>query len=364
MARAGRVAELVVSALEQHLGGDVVTVRSPDFLPGHDSGTDREIDVTLRCRAGSTEVLVIIECRDRASAQDVQWIDSIKGKLRDVRADKAVAVSTSGFTRAAVRSAQSAGIELRTLATLDPAKDLASWITVKHLQVVRRSLEISACSADLKPEELPDEHAARFYEQIAEQWKPHFLVESEKRMMSTAPIYTDEKGQPFSANDLWREIPPSLWDVVPDDGTIVPVRLTLELWKRYSIVTRDFDVAIKAFVLDLDLWHEVENIPAAAVRSYQDGPKTVAETVEFRGEFSGNGEQVFLLTCVPDPKGMTAGLALRNVETASVRALKSDAGLVIFGVDASVPAGAGCCDAAGGFWSSTVRAPTPAAMAL
>jgi hypothetical protein len=42
---------------------------------GRNSGTSREVDVSLRSQVGSVSVLVIIECRDRAKPQDVTWIE-------------------------------------------------------------------------------------------------------------------------------------------------------------------------------------------------------------------------------------------------------------------------------------------------
>ena len=107
MPRAGRSLELLVQALEQLLAGAPVEIRSPDFIMGRNSGTSREVDVSLRSQVGSVSVLVIIECRDRAKPQDVTWIEQLASKREDVGADKAVAVSAGGFSAGARNLARS-----------------------------------------------------------------------------------------------------------------------------------------------------------------------------------------------------------------------------------------------------------------
>ena len=107
MPRAGRSLELLVQALEQLLAGSPVEIRSPDYITSRYSGTAREIDVSLRSHVGSVGVLVIIECRDRAASQDVSWIEQLASKREDVGADKAVAVSASGFSAGARNFARS-----------------------------------------------------------------------------------------------------------------------------------------------------------------------------------------------------------------------------------------------------------------
>jgi hypothetical protein len=71
MKRRGRDLELLVSRLEQLVGGldDRVEIKSPDYIPDKDTGELREVDVALRTRMGSAGVLVVLETRDRADVR-------------------------------------------------------------------------------------------------------------------------------------------------------------------------------------------------------------------------------------------------------------------------------------------------------
>ena len=76
--------------------------------------------------------MVIIECRDHKQRQDIKWIEQIATKKDDVNANKAIAVSSSGFTKAAKDKARAKNIELRTLEEIDP-KEIIGWFQAKKL---------------------------------------------------------------------------------------------------------------------------------------------------------------------------------------------------------------------------------------
>ena len=115
MARQGRDLEKIVAALERMLSDKGIEIKSPDYIKGVNSGSLREIDVALRARVGSTQILVIIEARDRQNTQDVVWIEQLATKRADVLASKVIAVSSFGFSEGARNAAARLGIELRTV---------------------------------------------------------------------------------------------------------------------------------------------------------------------------------------------------------------------------------------------------------
>jgi hypothetical protein len=131
----GRLAELLVEHFERILGPDV-QIKSPERICGRHSGRRREVDVTLRCEVGATDVLVAIECRDRKGAQDVRWIEELASKAEDVGANVIVAVSTSGFTEAAKRSAAAHRVLLRDLKQIS-VEDVDRWLVRTKLSVPR-----------------------------------------------------------------------------------------------------------------------------------------------------------------------------------------------------------------------------------
>lgn len=155
MPRAGRSLELLVKSLEQLLADAPVEIRSPDYIKGRNSGTSREVDVSLRSKVGSISILVIIECRDRAKPQDVTWIEQLASKREDVGAHKAVAVSASGFSASARNLARSKQIDLRSLEELDP-HIVFDWLTdqtighrTRHVDVVGASVNLGESTTEI-----------------------------------------------------------------------------------------------------------------------------------------------------------------------------------------------------------------------
>jgi hypothetical protein len=125
-----------------------VEIRSPDYIIGRLSGQRREVDVSLRSRVGSVDVLVIIECRDRSKAQGVTWIEQLASKREDVGADKAVAVSAAGFTPGAQNLARSEQVELRSFEELS-ADVVFDWLHAEVAEHRNRHVDAINLSVDL-----------------------------------------------------------------------------------------------------------------------------------------------------------------------------------------------------------------------
>lgn len=137
MPRKGRELEKLIATLENLLGETNIEVKSPDYIVGINSGSRREIDVSLRAKVGSSTVLIILETRDRTETDDVRWIEQLSAKKEDVLASNVIAVSSAGFTEGARNTAKRLGIELRAIneLTLDA---IAGWFRVKEFRVFER----------------------------------------------------------------------------------------------------------------------------------------------------------------------------------------------------------------------------------
>ena len=70
-----RELELLVSRIEGALAPAGATIRSPDRIPDIITGELREVDVSIRHRVGSVELLVTVECRDRIRIEDITYLD-------------------------------------------------------------------------------------------------------------------------------------------------------------------------------------------------------------------------------------------------------------------------------------------------
>ena len=104
--------EQLVARIERDAGPLGLTARSPDKLRCKVTGRKREVDVSIRSRAGTTDILVTIECRKRHPKQDVTWIEQLATKRDAIGAAVTIAVSSSGFTPNAQAVANRHGIQL------------------------------------------------------------------------------------------------------------------------------------------------------------------------------------------------------------------------------------------------------------
>ncbi len=75
----------------------------------------REIDVLIEKEVKGKIAKIAIECRDRSDKDDITWVDSLVGKYKNLDAHKVIAVSNSGFSRAAILKAKANGIDLKTI---------------------------------------------------------------------------------------------------------------------------------------------------------------------------------------------------------------------------------------------------------
>ena len=85
-----------------------------DKIVGYESKVERQLDVTIRAIVAQYKVLIVVECKDEARPLDVGTMGEFASLLRDVKANKGVMISTSGYTPAALEMARAQGIDTRT----------------------------------------------------------------------------------------------------------------------------------------------------------------------------------------------------------------------------------------------------------
>ncbi|MBT9174049.1 MAG: hypothetical protein DDT21_02460 [Syntrophomonadaceae bacterium] len=104
----------LVAVIENQLAGNGVKVLESIELDEYKGSTKREIDVLIEADVNGLLVRIAIECRNHKRQQDKTWIDQLIGKYRDLKVDKVVAVSRSGFTSGALEKAAEVNIETLT----------------------------------------------------------------------------------------------------------------------------------------------------------------------------------------------------------------------------------------------------------
>lgn len=111
----GRDFEEMVARIEERLSPTGAIVTSPDYIVDKVTGQPREVDASIRYKVGSSQILITIECRDRASKQDATWLEQIKSKKDSIGANQTIVVSREGFYEPAKTYAKQHGIELREI---------------------------------------------------------------------------------------------------------------------------------------------------------------------------------------------------------------------------------------------------------
>jgi hypothetical protein len=91
------------------------SVNESVFLNERLTGTPREVDVLVEGVFAGSPIRLAIECRDHSRPSDIEWIDTLIGKYRDLPVDRVIAVSDSGFSATARDKALANDIEPRTV---------------------------------------------------------------------------------------------------------------------------------------------------------------------------------------------------------------------------------------------------------
>ena len=81
----------------------------------NDNIDGRQFDVTVRFKFGLHNYLTVIECKNYSSKVSIDKLDALSTKYKDVKADKAVMVSSNGYQSGCIEVAKRHGIRLLTL---------------------------------------------------------------------------------------------------------------------------------------------------------------------------------------------------------------------------------------------------------
>ena len=82
--------------------GDSVSIKKNEKILGKNTRKKRQIDISLRKKLATEEILVIVECKKWKRKVGVPAVEQFKTKMEDVGAHHGVIVSSSGFSKSAV----------------------------------------------------------------------------------------------------------------------------------------------------------------------------------------------------------------------------------------------------------------------
>lgn len=283
MPRQGREFERLVELLERCLVPDGAEVKSPDYIPDKITGGLREVDISIRMNIGSIPVLIIVECRDRAGAEDVAWIEQLAQKRNDLNAAKAVAVSSSGFSQNAQTKARSQGIEIRYIDEIT-SDDIRDWFQAGEMILFLRRSHIHKVSIDLDSNLPADEIQ---------------IDEDTAHRLSKCSVNDDlfickKDGKTCSISTIWLNIPKDkdgdIYREVPQNGSKIRRTLVMnfpDTRERYQFPTKSGLVDISRITLVVDLWIEPSSIPIKNIHSYMSPETSLVQTVEYEVNIEG-----------------------------------------------------------------------------
>ena len=125
---------------EYELLFDPSVQRGSEYLLDPRSGQKRQLDAHFIGRVGAESVRVIIECRNHKRRQGVDWIEQSVTRKRSLNAGVYILVSSSGFTRPAIKLARDSGIGLRTFKKIFSEDLVEQWSLVQASLFVNESI--------------------------------------------------------------------------------------------------------------------------------------------------------------------------------------------------------------------------------
>jgi hypothetical protein len=266
--------EQLVARIEKDGGQLGFAVTAPDRILCKITGRKREVDASIRGRAGTTSILITIECRKRHPKQDVTWIEQLAAKRDAIGASCTIAVSSSGFTPNAVAVADRHGIQLRRLSEVSAAMINALMRLDFVLFPHKRATPVRA--------------ALRFARDG--DWRMPNPNEVDMVLPETTdlfePIFRNtETNAMWSLNDLWhqvQEVTDPFADIEKGESPVVrtacfpyPGNVTVE--------TPDGPKVLGDVLLSMALWLEIEQVGLADARKveYASPEGTALQRVEF-----------------------------------------------------------------------------------
>ena len=138
----GKYLEALVAFVEEQMLPEGFEVKTNQKIYNDDGVQIAEFDVEIRGRLGTTEIVWLIECRDRprSGAAPGSWIEQLVGRRSRFGFNKVTAVSTTGFTDGARAFAKQQGIEARVVESLTP--EAFDWLKQVEMSFVQRRADL------------------------------------------------------------------------------------------------------------------------------------------------------------------------------------------------------------------------------
>lgn len=278
MARPGRELELLIEKLEKIVLPTGATIVSPGIIKDKITNQPREVDILIEYLVGTSNIKIVLECRDRSAIQDVTWIEQMYTKINDINVHKAIAVSSSPFSEPAKEKAKFYGIETRTLSEINP-DTIAEWWLVDYLQTYSQNQALVGAEVGLE---------------FPEQFQEAILGKTFNEKM----FYRTTDDHPFTILEIIPSEKGNLWSKCTENGP--PVRVSIDgsynnPKDRFYVKLNDKRCAVLNILFHLDLTITKKSLPISKVAKYEADEKTISHVIEFDGvDINGNKTMQFI----------------------------------------------------------------------
>jgi hypothetical protein len=306
--------ERLVARIESALVPSGAIIKSPDTLADLLTGEMREVDVSIRSKVGSVEVLISVECRDRVKTEDVTWIEQLATKQKQVGATHTIAVSSTGFSEPALKAARFHRISTRTIADVTDA-EIRAWAEKLEVEQTETNCQLGrmALTCFGRPEGTVKLDAPSLQMWSERGWDAPVFVELATSRVLTLPDLIAKankaQGHVLEPVDGFRgTIPPKGNVVIPDDPLSAIVRdiprdgskVERTIWigfepNEIAVHTTAGLLSVQKLGFEIVATSSRRPVPTARVLQYTDGSRTLGHVAE-RVVWLGRAGKEFVIT--------------------------------------------------------------------
>ena len=266
----GKELEALVKFIESTLLPDGFDVEANERVTNDDGRQIAEFDVIIRGMVGSTDFTWLIECRDRPSGGPApgSWIEQLVGRRDRFKFNKVTAVSTTGFAAGAKEFAESRGIELREVRSIEPSE--FSWIEICDIPYIKRVSKLVRYR--LLVDEAEDGELVAALQSLIADSAPIMLRTSDGTEVEPNDAFCAALGQ---ADDPFAGL---------EEGQTREVVMHANYpEKRFTVVTGAGPIQLPGIVFAGEIWIEKQMIPMVSSALYQrdSGQETISQLAAF-----------------------------------------------------------------------------------
>lgn len=266
--------EKLSARIEGALAPKGAVVKSPDKIRDIVTGSSREVDASIRYKIGTVPILITVECRKRDSTQDVTWIEQLATKKQNIGAAKTIAVSSSSFSAPAIKSAETYGIEVRTIEKIS-VDDIKSWVKFKSIEHVMYRAILKTFKARLNGKG----GEVRF--------DPAVIEQLNSRGTDARVFVINENDHFLCIKDFFHHYlsrRPEILKDIPKDGTKIRREIRIKFEPDVvHVKTTEGLYDLNSLLLGLDFFVETYETPITNLSEYYyyDAGKAVVRSCEF-----------------------------------------------------------------------------------